>query len=130
MATDVKKSFAIWLEKTYLKWQNEKGKRASLLEFAQHIGYSRPLISMWLSGQRLPAEDGIERLAELFGPEIYDVLQLPRPNPYLQKINQMWERIPPDKQQILVEEAERYELENAAKNLSRASKDRKTSPRK
>lgn len=101
MTTDVKKAFATWLEMTFLKWQAEKGKRASLQEFADHIGYSRPLISMWLAGKRLPGEDGIERLAELFGPEVYDIIQLPRPDPYLQSINSRWSRIPVDKQQQL-----------------------------
>ncbi len=125
MPTNVKKSFAAWLEQTYLKWQSDKGKRASLLEFADYIGYSRPLISMWLAGQRLPAEDGITRLAELFGLEVYDVLGLPRPNPYLQKINQIFEHLSPEHQQKLAEDAERYEANND--RISKTSKHRKTS---
>jgi hypothetical protein len=40
------------------------------------------------------------------------VLELSRPDPYLQKINELWDRIPPEKQQKLAEDAERYELTN------------------
>lgn len=125
MPTETKKAFASWLEKTFLKWQAENGKRASLLEFADYIGYSRPLISMWLAGKRLPGEDGIKRLAELFGEEVYDALDLPRPNPYLQKISQIFERLSPEHQQKLAEDAERYQQNNEA-NTKRIPKQRKT----
>jgi len=127
MPTNVKKAFATWLEQTFLKWQADNGKRASLLEFADHIGYSRPLISMWLAAKRLPGEDGVTRLAELFGDEIYDVLDLPRPNPYLQKINQIFEKLSPEQQQKLAEMAERYEVKSNEANSQRASMQRKTS---
>jgi transcriptional regulator with XRE-family HTH domain len=121
MITNVKRKFADWLEQTFLKWQAEKGKRSSLLEFAEYIGYSRPLISMWLAGQRLPAQDGIKRLADLFGLEIYDVLEIPRPNPYLQKINQVFDRVSPEYQQKLAEDAEHY-AEHYRKHTSKKSK--------
>ena len=90
MATNVKKQFSEWIEKAFLNWQSEKGKRASLNEFAEYIGYSRPLISFWLAGQRLPTNDGIKRLAELFGMEIYDVLEMPRPDPDLTYLQAYW----------------------------------------
>ena len=125
MTTNVKQAFANWLEQVFLKWQAEKGKRASLLEFAEYIGYSRPLISMWLGGQRLPAEDGIKRLADLFGLEIYDVIQLPRPNPYLQRINQVFGNLSQEHQQKLAEDAEHYEV-NSHERIPKISKRRKT----
>lgn len=110
----------------YLDWQSQVVQgRASLDEFAKYIGYSRSLISMWMSGKRLPTEDGIERLAELFGDDIYAVLGKPAPNPYLQKLSKMWENIPPEKQQLLVEEAEQYEIKND--RSKKTSKQRKTS---
>jgi len=125
---DVKRAFATWLEIAFLRWQTENKKRASLQEFADYIGYSRPLISMWLGAQRLPAEGGIERLADLFGLEIYDTLGLPRPNPYLQKINQIFERLSPEYQQKLAEDAEHYEV-NKREHTSKTSKRRKNKQR-
>lgn len=128
MVKDVRKEFSAWLERKFLNWQAENGRRASLQEFADYIGYSRPLISMWLSGKRLPAEDGIERLADLFGLDVYDVLNLPRPNPYLQKINRVFELLSPEHQQKLAEDAERYEATNH--NSRRSHKPRETTPDK
>ena len=106
--TNVKKSFADWLEQTFLNWQAKNGQRASLREFAEYLGYSRPLISMWLAGQRLPSDDGIKRLAELFGLEIYDVLEIPRPDPHLQRLEQIWSSLSDKERKALRDEGENY----------------------
>jgi len=120
-----KTTFDMWIQIMYLDWQSKVVKgRASLDDFAEYVGYSRSLISMWMSGKRLPTDDGIKRLAELFGDDIYVILGKPTPNPFLQKISKIWENIPPEKQQLLVEEAERYELEND--RSKKTSKQRKT----
>lgn len=127
---NIKIAFPAWLEIAYLTWQAKSRKRATLNEFADYIGYSRPLISMWLAGKRLPTREGVDRLAKLFGDDIYDILGIPRPNPYLQKINQVFERLSPERQQKLSEDAARYETE-ALKNerSKKPSKERKTQPR-
>ena len=109
---NIKEAFASWLEINFLEWQTKIKRRASLQDFADHIGYSRPLISMWLSAQRLPSEEGIERLSELFGPEIYDILGLPRPDPDLQRLNKIWNNIPEKVRQSLLEQGERYATED------------------
>jgi len=122
--------FNMWIQIMYLDWQSNVVRgRASLDEFADYIGYSRSLVSMWMSGKRLPTEEGIKRLAELFGDEIYDVLGIPRPNPFLQKLNRIWENIPPDKQQQLVEQAEQFEIKNE-EQLQEAPKRRKKTSHK
>jgi transcriptional regulator with XRE-family HTH domain len=108
MDTGTKKAFAKWLEKAYLTWQAEKGKRTSLQEFADYIGYSRPLISLWMAGQRLPTNDGIKKLAELFGPEVYDALKLPRPDPMLQRLTKNWSDIPEKIRKNLLEQVDQY----------------------
>lgn len=46
--------FKMWLELMYVDWMAKNKKRATLDEFAEYIGYSRPLISLWLAGKRLP----------------------------------------------------------------------------
>lgn len=125
-----KLSFQMWIELTFLEWQADNKKRATLDDFAKHIGYSRPLISLWMSGKRLPTKEGIERLAELFGPEIYDILDLKRPNLLLQQINRRWDRIPPDKQQRLVELSEQFEMKNDEQQLQESSKPRKKASHK
>jgi transcriptional regulator with XRE-family HTH domain len=120
-----KLTLSMWLEVNFLDWQAENKKRATLQEFAEYIGYSRPLISMWMTGQRLPTEDGVKRLAELFGPDVYDILEMPRPNPHLQNINRLWEFLPEDVQIKIEKEVEKYETQNEISRFQKSSKARK-----
>jgi len=114
-------SFPEYLERKYLEWQNSLGKRKTVEEFAAWLGVSRPLMTMWLNGKRRPGTENLKLLSAVFGNEVYDILGIERPNPYLQKINQLFERISPEHQQKLAEDAERYETNN----LSKTSKRRK-----
>lgn len=102
----------MWLELNFVEWQAETKRRASLQDFADHIGYSRPLISMWMAGQRLPSDEGIAKLGELFGPEIYDILGLNRPDPDLQRLTKIWKHIPENIRQSLLEQGEKYTQED------------------
>jgi transcriptional regulator with XRE-family HTH domain len=103
--------FSIFLERKYLEWQIEVGERRSQAEFAKLIGVSRATLTMWMNGTHLPDRENAGKLATFFGPELYDMLGLPRSNPYLQKINQVFERLSPEHQRKLSEDAERYEVE-------------------
>jgi hypothetical protein len=76
-----------------------------------------------MNGTHLPDLESAKKIASMLGPEVFEVLGLPRPNPYLQKINQIFERLSPEQQQKLAEDAERYE----ANHISKTSKQRKTS---
>lgn len=122
--------FSEWMTKQFLEWQTEQGKRKTLEEFAGFVGVSRPLINMWMNGNQKPGADNINILAELFGNDIYDVLDLPRPNPYLQKLNRIWEFIPEEIQRKFSEEAEKYEAQNLSERVHTVSKRRKTSTNK
>jgi len=117
--------FSALLERKYLEWQIEKGERISQAEFARLIGVSRASLTMWMNGTHLPDLESAKKIANLLGPEIFDALDLPRQNPYLQKINQIFERLSPEHQQKLAEDAERYEMNNDAANAKRVSKHRK-----
>lgn len=117
-------SFSDFLLAKLQEYEKRMGKRVSLDEFASQLGVSRPLVSYWLKGTK-PSLENVKILAETFGAEIYDVLDLPRPNPYLQKITQLFERISPEHQRKLVEDAERYEEKN--ERSKKPSPKRKTS---
>jgi transcriptional regulator with XRE-family HTH domain len=112
--------FSILLERKFLEWQIEIGERKSQSEFAKLMGVSRSALTMWMNGTHLPDRESAGKLAAFLGPEVYDLLDLPRPNPYLQKIKQIFEHIPPDKQQKLAEDAERYVNQNARSKKSPA----------
>ena len=101
-------TFSEYLLSKLQEFEKQRGKRTSLDKFAEYIGVSRPLISYWLKGT-IPSLENVQILANKFGPEVYDVLGLPRPNPYLQKINRIFERLSPEQQKKLAEDAERYE---------------------
>lgn len=104
-------TFSEYLFTKLQEYEKERGKRTSLDKFAEYLGVSRPLVSYWLKGTK-PSLENIQLLAKKFGPEVYDVLELPRPNPYLQKINQLFEQLTPEHQRQLAEQAEHYQSTN------------------
>jgi transcriptional regulator with XRE-family HTH domain len=123
-------NFSDWITRQYLEWQTEQGIRKTLEEFAAYVGVSRPLINMWMNGNQKPGKENINVLAELFGNDIYDALDLPRPNPHLQKLNRVWEFLPEEIQERISREAESYEAQNISKRVQTVSKRRKASQNK
>lgn len=87
--------FSDWITLKFVEWQAKEGKRKTIEEFAAYLGVSRPLLNMWMNGNKKPGQTNIKILAEIFDNDIYDILELPRPNPYQQRINKVWEFIPP-----------------------------------
>jgi len=86
MLTMSKTPLGEWLERQFLKWQNERGERQTLDTFAQYIGVTRSALNKWMNGNRTPDADYADQIADKLGPEIYDLLGLPRPDPRLQAI--------------------------------------------
>jgi transcriptional regulator with XRE-family HTH domain len=117
--------FSILLERKYLEWQIEIGERKPQAEFARLMGVSRASLTMWMNGTHLPDMESAKKIASFLGPEIFDVLGLPHQDPNLQAITNRWDRIPPELQQKLAEDAASYELKNNAQNTEELSKRRK-----
>lgn len=120
----------------FVGWEKEQpGKRSSYTAFARwlsdnsyNVSLKQQLISDWIKGRYKPNEEKyLLVLEEKIGKEIYEFLDVPRPNPYLQKINQLFERISEAHQRKLAEDAEQYVVNNNAERVQRASKKRKTS---
>jgi transcriptional regulator with XRE-family HTH domain len=116
--------FSALLERKYLEWQLQVGRR-SQQEFADYLGVKRPSLTMWMNGDHLPDGKNIDKVAKVLGPEVYDAFGLPRPDPNLMAITNRWDRIPPALQQKLAEDAARYEVSNDAQNTAKSSKRRK-----
>lgn len=108
-----------YLTQKFLDWQAAEGERKTLEDFADFLDVNRSLLSYWMNGSRIPSEKNVDKIAVKFGNDIYEILDLPRPNPYLQKVNRLWEFIPEEVQRRLAEQAEEYETQN---QLSRAEK--------
>ena len=119
-------NFPQFLEKQYLEWQVKVGRR-TIVEFSAYIGVSQPILSMWMNGKKRPGTENIKLLADIFGVEVYDSLSLPRPNPYQERANRVWEFLPEDVQKRIAEEAEQYEAENLLHRTEKSDKRRKTS---
>jgi transcriptional regulator with XRE-family HTH domain len=69
-----------WLTQRYLDWQKEIGERRSTTEFAAYLEVPASSLSDWLNGKNRPkSERNIRNIAKKLGPEIYDLLDLPRP---------------------------------------------------
>lgn len=120
-------TFSEYLLNKLQEFEKQRGQRTTLDKFAEYLGVKRPILSIWLSGKSQPSLESVRQLAEKLGPEVYEVLNLPSPNPYLQKISQLFEHLSPEHQRQLAEEAERYQTEN--EQTEKASKPRKTVPR-
>lgn len=105
-------SFPEWLEQYFLNWQAKQGKRTNLNEFAAFLGFSRPTISMWMNGSRTPSFETIEQLSLKVGPEIFDVMDLPRPDPDLQTLIHIWPHISEEARRVLREQGEQFADEN------------------
>jgi len=101
-------TFPEYIERKFLEWQSGQGKRKTIEEFAVYIGVSRPLLNMWMNGNRKPGKESLKVLSQTLGNEVYDVLGYARPNPYLQKINNVFENLSVEHQRKLSEDAERY----------------------
>jgi transcriptional regulator with XRE-family HTH domain len=115
-------TFPNWINFQFVQWQAKQGERKTIQEFAAYLGVSRPLLNMWMNGNRKPGIENIKILAEIFGNDIYDALDLPRPNPHLQRLNRLWEFIPEDVQAKIADEAARYEAKNLSERISKVSK--------
>jgi transcriptional regulator with XRE-family HTH domain len=107
-----KNAFTEFLENSFVKWQSQMGKRKTIKEFSEYLGVSRPLLSMWMLGRQRPGPKNIELLANKLGPEVYDVLGFPRPNPDLQALMAAWNYIPSEKQHAMREQGEQYKIQN------------------
>lgn len=115
--------FAAWITRKFVEWQAEQGTRKTLNDFAAYLGVSRPLLNMWMNGTKpRPGPENIRVLAEVYGDEIYDVLGMPRPDPYLKSINDRWSQIPPEKQHKLAQDAAKYAGETDEKEDRRSKR--------
>jgi len=79
-------NFSSWITRKYVEWQAKEGRRTTIEEFTAYLGTSRPLVNMWMNGNKKPGKENIKILSELFGNEIFDILELPRggTKPYTQ----------------------------------------------
>lgn len=88
-----KHAISQWLEREYLRWQLEEGRRGTIGDFAEWLGVSRNTYNNWATRGRPPSRKHVELLAEKLGEDIFDIVGLPRPDPRLHTIIDNWGKL-------------------------------------
>jgi len=110
----------------FIEWQHSQGDRKNVEDFAVYLGIAQSTASSYMNGKRLPEGEILRKISNILGLEVYDALDLPRPNPYLHIVNRLWDFIPEEIQKRISEEAEKFEAHDTAVRVQKASKPRKT----
>lgn len=101
--------FQNWFMDKYLDWQKSEGERKTITDFAKFLDIPRPILSHYMNGRNSPSGENVEKIAEKFGPEVYDVLGLARPlDPQLQELQRAYDAVPPEKREELLRVVEEY----------------------
>ena len=113
-----------FLNRKFLEWQLEEGKKKSIEDFAKLFGASQPLFSQWLGGKRPISETYKKRIIEKYGDEAIVAFG---EDPDLYKVNANWEFMTPEASRTFREQSEKYRTENESKRTSETRRTRKTS---
>ncbi len=108
----INKSVATFLNESFIAWMSRSGKRKTIGEFAEYLNISRSLLSHYMNGSRSPSKENAHKIAVKLGPEIFDLLGLARPDPYLQTIINGWDDLDEKQRQELLAFADQLRDEN------------------
>ena len=108
--------FHKFLFEKFIEWERKQPKKRSsysafaryLSENSRNITVSQPSLDAWLNNKYAPSEKYIPLLAEKLGPEVYDVLNLPPPDPILTYIVSQWNKLTPQLQKQIKEQVDQY----------------------
>lgn len=112
MYTYLVKQFKDYLLEQLQKYERQKQRRVTLDEFGEYLGVSRTLVSYWLNGRNLPSPENAKLIAKKLGMEVYDYLDMPRPDPDLAYLTDIWQTLTPKQRSALKEQASSYVTKN------------------
>lgn len=90
-----------WLNQKFMDWEKAQGHKQSYYAFARYLEVSQSGLGQWMVGTGVPSGDDLLSIASKLGPEVYDVLGLPRPNTEVQRVTVSFAILPPDIRQHL-----------------------------
>jgi transcriptional regulator with XRE-family HTH domain len=67
-----------WLHQQFLKWEQGRGRRSTVTEFARYLGITQQSLSSYMSGAYQPRGANLSKIAARLGPEIFDLVGTPR----------------------------------------------------
>ena len=76
-----KAEFRTWFHRKWAEWDAREGRRTTQQELADHLGVTRSAIAQYASGRNIPDPENSEKIALVFGDEIYEVLDREPPLP-------------------------------------------------
>mgnify|MGYP005815096153 CR=1 FL=1 len=91
-----------WLNQKFTEWEKTQGHRQSYYAFARYLEVSQSGLAQWMTGSATPGSDDLAAIAGKLGPEIYDVIGLPRPSTEMQRFLQAFASLPPDIRQHMM----------------------------
>ncbi len=118
--------FAQYLELKFIEWQRQQGGRKTVLDFSNYLGIAQTTASQYMNGNRIPQGESVNKLARILGIEIYDSLDLPRPDEDLFYIEKEWDQLDDKTRQQLRDLAEDGKRRNDTNEVLRSSKKRKS----
>jgi hypothetical protein len=68
-----------WLESKYQDWVKGQPEKQSYYTFARYLDVAHSVFTQWASGVARPSEEDLAKLAGKLGPEVYDLVEMPRP---------------------------------------------------
>ena len=79
-------NFPAWFNRAYKRWSRSQAGEEDFIAFCDLLGYPPSKVLGWLHGEFLPEKPEVLCIAGILGVEVYQALDLPKPDPELIKI--------------------------------------------
>lgn len=79
-------NFPAWFNRAYKRWSRSQAGEEDFIAFCDLLGYPPSKVLGWLHGEFLPEGSEVLSIAGILGIKVYQVLDLPKPEPELLKI--------------------------------------------
>ncbi len=90
-----------WLNQKFSEWEKAQPRKQSYYAFASYLEVSQSGLAQWMMGAGVPGGSDLLSIATKLGPEIYDVMGLPRPSAEVQRLTVSFNSLPADLQSAL-----------------------------
>ena len=79
-------NFPAWFNRAYKRWSRSQAGEEDFVAFCDLLGYPPSKVLGWMHGEVLPEKPEVLSIAGILGVEVYQVLDLPKPDPELLRI--------------------------------------------
>ena len=79
-------NFPAWFNRAYKRWSRSQAGEEDFIAFCDLLGYPPSKVLGWLHGEFIPEGPEVLSIAGILGIKVYQVLDLPKPDPELIKI--------------------------------------------